>query len=95
MDLVFCNRHGGYLHSSHMLATFHKLVEDAGLPQIRFHDLRHSATPILLVKGVHPKVVQELLGHSSIVMTMDTYSHALPSMQRDAMNTMNEIFKRQ
>ncbi len=95
MDLVFCNHLGGYLHTSHVLTAFHKLVEDAGLPPIRFHDLRHSAATILLVKGVHPKVVQELLGHSSIVMTMDTYSHVLPSMQREAMNTMDEVFKRQ
>lgn len=53
---------------------------------MRFHDLRYSTATILLTMGVHPKVVQELLGHSHISLTMDTYSHVLPSMQRDAMD---------
>jgi integrase len=85
-DLVFCNTHGGYLHPTHSVVEFQKLLAAAGLPKIRFHDLRHSAATILLSMGVHPKVVQELLGHSQIGMTMDTYSHILPSMQRDAMD---------
>jgi integrase len=62
---------------------------------MRFHDLRHSAATILLTMGVHPKVVQELLGHSQINMTMDTYSHVLPSMQQEAMNRLNEAFRQQ
>jgi integrase len=60
---------------------------------MRFHDLRHSAATILLTMGVHPKVVQELLGHSTIAMTMDTYSHVLPSMQKDAMDGMDNLFR--
>ena len=60
--------------------------KDAGLPHMRFHDLRHSTATILLTMGVHPKVVQELLGHTNISLTMDTYSHVLPSMQRNAMD---------
>ncbi len=59
---------------------------------MRFHDLRHSAATILLTMGVHPKVVQELLGHSQISMTMDTYSHVLPSMLRDAMDGLDTMF---
>jgi integrase len=61
---------------------------------MRFHDLRHSAATILLTMGmgVHPKVVQELLGHSQISMSMDTYSHVLPSMQQEAMTKLNEAF---
>jgi integrase len=59
------------------------------LPEIRFHDLRHSAATILLTEGVHPKVVQELLGHSNISMTLDVYSHVLPSMQQDAISRLN------
>ena len=62
---------------------------------MRFHDLRHSAATILLTMSVHPKVVQELLGHSQISMTMDTYSHVLPSMQQEAMNKLNEAFRQQ
>ena len=59
---------------------------------MRFHDLRHSAATILLTMGAHPKLVQELLGHSQISMTMDTYSHALPSMQRDMMDGLDGFF---
>ena len=69
-------------------------LHDAGLPHMRLHDLRHSAATILLVKGVHPKVVQELLGHSNISMTMNVYSHVLPSMQQAVTDKMNDLFKR-
>ena len=61
---------------------------------MRFHDLRHSAATILLVAGVHPKVVQERMGHSSIMMTMDIYSHVLPSMQQEVAEKIDKIFKR-
>ena len=63
----------------------------AGLQDIRFHDLRHSAATLLLGEGVHPKVVQELLGHSNISMTMDVYSHVPPSMQEDAISRLNMV----
>lgn len=56
------------------------LLREVGLPHMRLHDLRHSAATILLVEGVHPKVVQERLGHSTVAMTLDVYSHVLPSM---------------
>jgi integrase len=94
-DLVFCNTHGGYLSPDYLLEVFQKLLEDAGLPYIRFHDLRHSAATILLSMGVHPKVVQELLGHSKVGITLDIYSHVLPSMQRIAMDGMDELFGEQ
>jgi len=55
-------------------------LREAGLPRIRFHDLRHTAATILLSQGTHPKLVQELLGHASIAITLDRYSHVLPSM---------------
>ena len=75
------------------MQCFQKLLEKAGLPHMRFHDLRHSAATILLSMGIHPKVVQELLGHSRIQITMDIYSHVLPSMalQEDAMNKLNDL----
>jgi integrase len=60
---------------------------------MRFHDLRHSAATILLVAGVHPKVVQERLGHSTIAMTLDVYSHVLPSMQQEAAGKIDNIFR--
>jgi len=68
------------------------LLKKAGLPDVRFHDLRHSAATLLLSKGVHPKVVQEILGHSEISMTMDIYSHVLPTMQKDAMSRLDNLF---
>jgi integrase len=69
-------------------------LEKADLPDIRFHDLRHSAATLLLSLGVHPKVVQELLGHTQISVTMDIYSHVLPSMQQDAVSRLNSLLLR-
>ena len=80
-DVVFCNRYGGFLERSNIVRRFKELLKEAGLPAMRFHDLRHSAATILLKMGIHPKQVQELLGHSSFKITMDRYSHILPSMQ--------------
>jgi len=57
------------------------LLHEAGLPQIRFHDLRHTCAAILLSKGVHPKFVRELLGHATIAITLDTYSHVIPAKE--------------
>ena len=91
-NLVFCNQTGMFLDPSNLLKMYHKLLAQAGLPDVRFHDLRHSAATILLSLGVHPKVVQELLGHSQIGMTMDIYSHVLPTMQRDAMDRWDTAF---
>jgi integrase len=92
-DLVFSDHSGGFLTPETVWRHFQSLLEKAALPHMRFHDLRHSAATILLTMGVHPKVVQELLGHSTIAITMDTYSHLLPSMQRDAAGKMNEVFR--
>jgi integrase len=62
-------------------------------PDIRFHDLRHTAATLMLQQGIHPKVVQERLGHSDISMTLNTYSHVLPSMQEEAADKMDELLK--
>jgi integrase len=91
-NFVFCNGHGGFLEPSQLHIMFRNLLKEVGLPQIRFHDLRHSAATMMLTMGVHPKVVQELLGHSSISLTLDTYSHVLPSMQQEAMDKLNALF---
>jgi integrase len=63
---------------------FVRQAKRAGLPPIRLHDLRHSVASILLARGVHPKVVSELLGHATIALTLDTYSHVIPSLQQEA-----------
>ena len=94
-DYVFCTLHGTHLGPNHVVEEFKLLLKKAGLPDIRFHDLRHSAATLLLSLGVHPKIVQELLGHTQISMTMDVYSHMLPGMQQDAMSRLNDVFQRQ
>lgn len=83
--LVFCDTQGGSVRKSNLVRrSFLPLLKKASLPRIRFHDLRHTAATLLLLQGVHPKVVQERLGHSQISITLDTYSHVLPSMGREA-----------
>lgn len=62
-----------------------------GLAQVRFHNLRHSAATLLLEQGIHPKIVSELLGHTTIRVTMDIYSHVLPDMQREAVASMERL----
>ena len=91
-DLVFPNLRGGYMHPNHMGEQFRKLLKDAGLPPIHFHDLRHSAASILLCMGVNIKAIQELLGHSDISVTLRTYSHLLPSMQQEVVKTWDDLF---
>ena len=66
------------------------LLRRAGLPQIRFHDLRHTCATLLLTRNVNPKIVSEMLGHSSIAITLDTYSHVLPNMRNQAAAAMEE-----
>ena len=61
----------------------------AGLRKVRFHDLRHTEATLLLTEGVHPKVVQERLGHATIAITLDTYSHVVEGMQREAANRLD------
>jgi integrase len=84
--LVFCNERGDYLNDSHLRRrSFLPLLERAGLPRtFRFHDLRHSAASLLLGMGTHPKIVSEMLGHSTISITLDLYSHVTPTMGREA-----------
>jgi integrase len=62
-----------------------------GLPRMRFHDLRHGAASLLLAQGVAPRVVMEILGHSTIALTMNTYSHVIPELQRDAADRMDAL----
>jgi len=94
-DLVFATTSGKFIEPSELYRMFQKLLREAGLPKLRFHDLRHSAASILLVMGVHPKVVQELLGHSNIAMTLNIYSHVLPSLQQEAMERLSDLLSRQ
>jgi integrase len=79
--LVFTTATGAPINPSNLRQrNFAQLLKRAGLPRIRFHDLRHTCATLLLSRGVHPKFVQELLGHATIAITLDTYSHVMPSM---------------
>jgi len=94
-EWVFSTRVGTTIsvHNLHN-RSWKPLLLKAGLPHTtRFHDLRHTCATLLLSKGVHPKIVQEVLGHSSTTITMDTYSHVLPGMQQKAVEAMEDIFE--
>jgi integrase len=90
-DLIFANEIGNPLDPSWQTAVFKVALKDAGLPAIRFHDLRHTAATLLLAKGVHPKVVADMLGHATITITLDTYSAYVPAMHTQAAATMDAI----
>jgi integrase len=89
--LVFSTSIGTPVNPENLVnRSFKPLLEKAGLPKIRFHNLRHTCATLLLGRGVHPKFVQELLGHATIAITLDTYSHYLPSMGDQASGAMGD-----
>jgi integrase len=73
-DLVFTRPDGAPLHPEYVRRQFDRHISRAGLPRIRFHDLRHTHATLALQAGVHPKIVSERLGHTTVAMTLDTYS---------------------
>lgn len=83
-DLIFPNTIGKPKEQNRLLKDFKILADAAGLPRIRFHDLRHTAATLMLQEEVNPKIVQEILGHSDINLTLNTYSHVLPTLQKEA-----------
>jgi integrase len=89
--LVFTSTIGTSLDPRNAFRLFQEALQRAGLPHIRFHDLRHTCASLLLAQGVHPRVVMETLGHSQISLTMDTYSHVIPALQRDAADRMDAV----
>jgi integrase len=93
-DLVFANEVGRPIDGRNLVRRgFEPLLARAGLPRVRFHDLRHTAATLLLGQGVHPKIVAEKLGHSQISTTIDLYSHVTPTMQREAAETLDAVLK--
>ena len=90
--LVFANEAGGIINPSNLRnRSFAKLLRDTGLPaDTRFHDLRHTCATLLLSRNVNPKIVSEMLGHATIAITLDTYSHVLPDMQEKAARALEE-----
>jgi integrase len=93
-NLVFCNAQGGYLAPALLFRRFKQVLAQAELDPIRFHALRHSCATLLLKMRVPGKVVQEILGHSSISITMDQYGHVLPGMQDDAIAGLDTLLTR-
>jgi integrase len=90
---VFTDTAGGPIRKSNLIRrSFEPLLARAGLPRIKFHALRHTAATLLLAEGVHPKIVQERLGHSRINLTLDVYSHLLPSMGKEAAARLDAFF---
>ena len=87
-DLVFTREDGRPLHPREVTRAFTRHVLAADLPVIRLHDLRHTHATLALAAGVHPKVVQERLGHANIAITLDTYSHAVPALEEQAARTV-------
>jgi len=90
-DLVFCQENGEPFHPDRLTKVFRATVQQTELPVIRLHDLRHTHATLALQAGIHPKVVSERLGHSTVAMTLDTYSHTVPSMQSDAAERIAEL----
>lgn len=89
--LVFATTIGTPLDARNVSHRFEALLVRAGLPRVRFHDLRHSAATLMLAQGVSPRVIMETLGHSQIAMTMNLYAHVMPTMQRDAADRMDAL----
>lgn len=90
-DLVFCTGQGRPPGHRNLVRDFTALLHRTGVGHVSFHALRHTAATLLLLQGVHPKVVQERLGHSNIAITLDTYSHVVPSLGRDAADRLDAL----
>ena len=92
--LIFASEAGKPLDRRYITThRFKPLLKRTGLPQIRFHDLRHTCATLLLAQNVNPKVVPEMLGHATLAITLDTYSHVLPNMQDSAARALEEALR--
>lgn len=89
--LVFTSRIGTPTDGRNLHTEYKRILRAAGLPNVRFHDLRHTAATLLLAQGVSPRTIMETLGHSQISLTLNTYSHVLPSLQHEAARRMDAI----
>lgn len=90
-DLIFPSTIGTPMEPRNCVRHFKETLREANLPNVRFHDLRHSAASLMLQQGTHPKIVQERLGHASISLTLDTYSHVIPTMQEEVAAKIDEL----
>ncbi len=92
LDLVICGLEGNYLNPRYMLKLFGRLLNEAGLPHMHFHDLRHSVVTLLISTGVDPRSIQEFVGHEDITTTLGIYGHMLPSMQQGIVEKLDRLF---
>jgi integrase len=93
--LVFPSATGTPMDASNLIGQYHRLLERAGLPRRRFHDLRHTCATLLLIQGEDLRVVMEVLGHSQISLTANTYQHVAQSLKRGAADRMQALFAAQ
>lgn len=91
-NLVFCDSFGRYLERRNLLDVYKKALKDSGIKTRKFHDLRHTYATRLFELGENPKTVQELLGHSNLSITLDTYTHVLENMKDKAISKLNELY---
>ena len=90
-DLVFPNLFGRPLEPTNLIREFKKLLDRAGLSPVRIHDLRHTSATLMLLMNVHPKIVSERLGHADIRITLQLYSHAIPTLQTEAAEKIDNL----
>jgi integrase len=93
-NMVFAQETGDFVNPNAVSGMFTRFIEQAGLPKIRFHDLRHTHATILLQMAVNPKIVAERLGHSSVATTLDTYSHVVPSIKKEVSEQFAKAMKK-
>ena len=89
--LVFCTSRGTPICAVNLSREYHRLLKRTGIRRIRFHDLRHTCATLLLVQGVAPRVIMDLLGHTQISTTMDIYAHVMPDLRKEAATKMDEL----
>lgn len=92
--LLICTNIGKPIFPDTLTKTMRRKIKQTGLNPIRFHDLRHTSASLMLMIGTHPKIVSERLGHSSVTITLDTYSHLLPNMQEEAANGLSNLLNK-
>jgi integrase len=93
LDFVFPTSLGTPMDASNVTRAFKAVLVSAKLPSLRVHDLRHTAASLLLAQGIAPRTIMEILGHSQISLTMDTYAHIMPTLQQDAAHQMDAILR--
>jgi len=91
-ESMLFNEYSGLNVPNRITVNFRSFIKSHGFKHVTFHDLRHTHATHLLEQNIHPKIVSERLGHSTIALTMNTYSHVMPTMQEEAANKVDELF---